>query len=274
MDIAQTHPSSTFRVLNVNNGEIAILQSVSWHSETLEVRGDGDQAVASGGGSSTGGKQILQHSPEVNMEVATAMPPTTQQSERTGEPADGTLELGVGHESDQGHKSKSKGGDPEQHTASDSQQPQPTATLRKLNNAWTGNPPTVLSSCTRGVGGAAVTDGHEASLNVVLASDDELEHETVAHKLAANLSAMMAALVKPGGHGNDLTPEPQNRRQAMCVCVCVFFPFILGIKFVGRTTRGHTGGRSHRISHPPSFCGACLNFSREKDSAIPFPRRP
>ena len=46
------------------------------------------------------------------------------------------------------------------------------------------------------------------------------------------------------------------------------------IKFVGRTSRGHTGGRSHRILHPPSFCGACLNFSREKDSAIPFPRRP
>ena len=57
------------------------------------------------------------------------------------------------------------------------------------------------------------------------------------------------------------------------MCVCVFFPFILDIKFVGRTSRGHTGGRSHRISHPPSFCGACLNFSREKDSAIPFPRR-
>ena len=59
-----------------------------------------------------------------------------------------------------------------------------------------------------------------------------------------------------------------------CVCVCVFFPFILDIKFVGRTSRGHTGGRSQRIFHPPSFCGACLNFSREKDSAIPFPRRP
>ena len=59
----------------------------------------------------------------------------------------------------------------------------------------------------------------------------------------------------------------------MYVCVCVFFPFILDIKFVGRTSRGHTGGRSHRISHPPPFCGACLNFSREKDSAIPFPRR-
>ena len=61
---------------------------------------------------------------------------------------------------------------------------------------------------------------------------------------------------------------------ANCMCVCVFFPFILDIKFVGRTSRGHTGGRSHRIFHPPSFCGACLNFSREKDSAIPFPYRP
>ena len=29
-------------------------------------------------------------------------------------------------------------------------------------------------------------------------------------------------------------------------CVCVFFPSILDIKFVGRTSRGHTGGRSHR----------------------------
>ena len=63
-------------------------------------------------------------------------------------------------------------------------------------------------------------------------------------------------------------------RSSVCVCVCVFFPFILDIKFVGRTSRGHTGGRSHRIFNPPSFCGACLDFSREKDSAIPFPRRP
>ena len=55
---------------------------------------------------------------------------------------------------------------------------------------------------------------------------------------------------------------------------CVFFPSILDIKFVGRTSRGHTGGRSHRIFNPPSFCGACLDFCREKDSAIPFPRRP
>ena len=63
--------------------------------------------------------------------------------------------------------------------------------------------------------------------------------------------------------------------RSRCMCVfCVFFPFILDVRFVGRTNRGHTGGRSHRISHPPSFCGACLNFPREKDSAIPFPRRP
>ena len=57
------------------------------------------------------------------------------------------------------------------------------------------------------------------------------------------------------------------------VCVRVFFPFILDIKFVERTSRGHTGGRSHRIFHPPSFCGACLNFSLKKNSAIPLPRR-
>ena len=58
------------------------------------------------------------------------------------------------------------------------------------------------------------------------------------------------------------------------VCVCVFFPSILDIKFVGRT-RGVTQEEGHtRIFNPPSFCGACLDFCREKDSAIPFPRRP
>ena len=50
----------------------------------------------------------------------------------------------------------------------------------------------------------------------------------------------------------------------------IVFSSILDIKFVGRTSRGHTGGRSHRISHPPSFCGACFPFSREEDP-IPFP---
>ena len=64
-----------------------------------------------------------------------------------------------------------------------------------------------------------------------------------------------------------------NSSFSIVLCVC-FFPFILDVRFVGRTSRGHTGGTSHRISHSPSFCGACLTFSREKDSAVPFPRRP
>ena len=57
-----------------------------------------------------------------------------------------------------------------------------------------------------------------------------------------------------------------------CVCVCCH-PIYSGRKVCGRTSRGHTRGRSHRIS-PLSFCGACLHFSCEKDSAVPFPRRP
>ena len=48
-------------------------------------------------------------------------------------------------------------------------------------------------------------------------------------------------------------------RLVFALFVCVFFPFMLDIKFVGRTSRGHTGGRSHTIYHPP-FCGARLNF--------------
>ena len=66
----------------------------------------------------------------------------------------------------------------------------------------------------------------------------------------------------------SLSSAPRLSFSDPCVCVCVFFPSILDIKFVGRTSRGHTGGRSHRIFNPPSFCGACLDFCREKDSAI------
>ena len=53
------------------------------------------------------------------------------------------------------------------------------------------------------------------------------------------------------------------------MCVCVFFPFILD-----QQVRWTYRAGSHRIYHPPSFCGACLNVAREKDSAIHFPRRP
>ena len=75
-------------------------------------------------------------------------------------------------------------------------------------------------------------------------------------------------------HKIDITTGYCSRVEIhVVVCVvCVFFPSILDIN--GRTSRGHTGGRSHRIFNPPSFCGACLDFCREKDSAIPFPRRP
>ena len=62
----------------------------------------------------------------------------------------------------------------------------------------------------------------------------------------------------------------------MCVCVCcVVIPFILDVGFVAvpRYQPGsHRGGKLSRISLP-SFCGACLNFYREKDLAIHFPRR-
>ena len=63
---------------------------------------------------------------------------------------------------------------------------------------------------------------------------------------------------------------------AQCACVCVRESCHLiysGRQACGRTSWGHTEGRPHRI-FSPSFCGACLNFYRGKDSAVPFPRRP
>ena len=34
----------------------------------------------------------------------------------------------------------------------------------------------------------------------------------------------------------------------ICIYICIFFPFILDIKFVGRTSRGHTGFLIHLLS--------------------------
>ena len=45
--------------------------------------------------------------------------------------------------------------------------------------------------------------------------------------------------------------------------VCVFFPFIVDIKFVGRTNRGHTGGRSQDFSSTFFLRCVPLFFSRE-----------
>ena len=52
------------------------------------------------------------------------------------------------------------------------------------------------------------------------------------------------------------------------MCVCVLPDIYSGRQTFGLTSRGHTGGRSHRIS-PSFFCGACLNFYREKVSVVP-----
>ena len=40
----------------------------------------------------------------------------------------------------------------------------------------------------------------------------------------------------------------ETRAMETGVCVCVFFPSILDIKFVGRTSRGHTGFFIHLLS--------------------------
>ena len=67
----------------------------------------------------------------------------------------------------------------------------------------------------------------------------------------------------------------------MILLVCVYVRFVCFLRiYSGHQVRsldvppGVTQEEgSHRISHPPSFCGACLYFSREKDPAIPFPHR-
>ena len=71
-------------------------------------------------------------------------------------------------------------------------------------------------------------------------------------------------------HASCVRLERCFLRLVVVLCVCVFFPI-----YSGHQNRWKYQPGSHRISHPPSFCGgACLNFSREKDLAIPFPRRP
>ena len=64
--------------------------------------------------------------------------------------------------------------------------------------------------------------------------------------------------------------------RVLFVCVCVVILFVLDVRVVDvvfcyqpglhrrKVTQeeGHTGG-SHRISHPPSFRGACLNCLRK-----------
>ena len=52
------------------------------------------------------------------------------------------------------------------------------------------------------------------------------------------------------------------------MCVCVLSSHLFWTSGLWTYQPG-----PHRIS-PPSFCGACLHYFREKDSAVPFCRRP
>ena len=61
---------------------------------------------------------------------------------------------------------------------------------------------------------------------------------------------------------------PYYTVDTMPVCVC-FLPI-----HSGHQVRWTYQPGSHRNFYPPSFCRACFNFSREKDSATPFPRLP
>ena len=61
----------------------------------------------------------------------------------------------------------------------------------------------------------------------------------------------------------------------VCVCVCVFFffPFILDVRLVDVPAGVTQEEVQDCSSHFPSAVLALI-FSREKDSAVPFPRRP
>ena len=62
-----------------------------------------------------------------------------------------------------------------------------------------------------------------------------------------------------GWHYTKLSLSSAPLLSISCICVyvcvlCVFFPFILDINFVGRTSRGHTGAEGHTgfLIHRPS----------------------
>ena len=57
----------------------------------------------------------------------------------------------------------------------------------------------------------------------------------------------------------------------VCVCVCVFFPFILDIKFVGRTSRGtQEEGHTGFLIHLPSAVRALIFLARRIQPFLPL----
>ena len=60
---------------------------------------------------------------------------------------------------------------------------------------------------------------------------------------------------------------------AAVVCVCVVIPFILDVRLVDAPATVTQEEDRAVFLHLPSAVLAFI-FSREKDSAVPFPRRP
>ena len=59
----------------------------------------------------------------------------------------------------------------------------------------------------------------------------------------------------------------------LAIWVCAVIPFILDVRRVDAPAGVTQQEEGHTEFFSP-FWGACINFNREKDSAIPFPRRP
>ena len=77
--------------------------------------------------------------------------------------------------------------------------------------------------------------------------------------------------VQHNGTCEKYSNQQTEHLQTVVFLLCVFFPFILSSLDVpaGVTQEeGHTGFLIHLLSAVRAF-----NFSREKDSAVPFPRR-
>ena len=92
-------------------------------------------------------------------------------------------------------------------------------------------------------------------------------------KILCDLPPVWPRLVRPTNLMSRMDGKKTHTHTSYYyLCVCVFFPFILDIKSVGRTSRGHTGGRSHRTSHPPFSAVRALTFLAR--GIPPKPGRP
>ena len=85
---------------------------------------------------------------------------------------------------------------------------------------------------------------------------------------------LIGAVRRGKGGGGSALRHRYNFWEMNSVCVCVLLSHLLWTSGLWDEPAGVTQEEgSHRIS-PPSICSACLNFPREKGSAVPFPLRP